>query len=175
VTVLEATDVVFVDFTLPQQRLGDVTLGMPVRIQPETKSEVVDGTVSAVDSQLDAATRSIKIRASVPNKGDTLRPGMFANVSLVLPKQNAAVTVPATAIIHNSYGDSVFVVKDGKAQQQFVKVDRTRGDFVALSDGLAEGDTVVSAGAFKLRNGAKVVVDDKVKLDPKLDPKPENR
>jgi membrane fusion protein (multidrug efflux system) len=189
-TVLEAIDSVYVDFTLPQQRLGDVKVGMPVRVVLEGADATPrDGVIAAIDPEVDAVTRSIKLRASVPNKQEKLRPGMFANVSVVLPQSAASVTVPATAIIHAAYGDSVFVVEDKKevaespgaktgakvARQQFVKVGQARGDFVAVVDGLKAGDEVVTSGAFKLRNGAGVVVNNAIKPAAQLDPHPENR
>jgi membrane fusion protein (multidrug efflux system) len=117
---------------------------------------------------------------------------MFANVSVVLPTQAPQVTIPATALMHAAYGDSVFVVedkkddagqpvagKDGKpveiARQQFVKVGDARGDFVAILDGVTAGTTVVSAGGFKLHNGSPIVVDSGIKPSALLDPHPVNR
>jgi membrane fusion protein (multidrug efflux system) len=192
ITVLEAIDTVYVDFTLPQQRLGAITIGMPVRVAIEGMQGVPrEGTVAAVDPEVDSTTRTIKVRAAIPNKEETLRPGMFANVSVVLPDQGALVTIPATSVVHASYGDSVFVVEDkrddgaaaaspgGKpvkvARQQFVRVGASRGDFVAIADGVAAGQDIVSAGAFKLRNGSSVTVNNEVKVDPQLSPHPENR
>lgn len=192
ITVLEDIDSVYVDFTLPQQDLATVKVGMPVRVSIEGASTTSDGVIRAIDPEVDATTRSIKLRASVPNKGETLRPGMFANVSVVLPTQAPQVTIPATALMHAAYGDSVFVVedkkddagqpvagKDGKpveiARQQFVKVGDARGDFVAILDGVTAGTTVVSAGGFKLHNGSPIVVDSGIKPSALLDPHPVNR
>jgi membrane fusion protein (multidrug efflux system) len=193
ITVLEAIETVYVDFTLPQQRLADVKLGMPVRVTIESAEGAAhDGTVSAIDPAVDSTTRTIKVRAGVVNKQENLRPGMFANVSVILPQQGSFVTVPATAVIHASYGDSVFVVEDKKdeagkvvngpdgkpakvARQQFVRPGDARGDFVAVLDGVAEGQEVAMAGAFKLRNGSSVVINNDVKTAPQLAPHPENR
>ncbi len=192
ITVLEDIDSVYVDFTLPQQDLATVKVGMPVRVSIEGASTTSDGVIRAIDPEVDATTRSIKLRASVPNKGETLRPGMFANVSVVLPTQAPQVTIPATALMHAAYGDSVYVVedkkddagqpvagKDGKpveiARQQFVKVGDARGDFVAILDGVTAGTTVVSAGGFKLHNGSPIVVDSGIKPSALLDPHPVNR
>lgn len=192
ITVLEDIDSVYVDFTLPQQDLATVKVGMPVRVNIEGASTSSDGVIRAIDPEVDATTRSIKLRASVPNKGETLRPGMFANVSVVLPTQAPQVTIPATALMHAAYGDSVYVVedkkddagqpvagKDGKpveiARQQFVKVGDARGDFVAILDGVTAGTTVVSAGGFKLHNGSPIVVDSGIKPSALLDPHPVNR
>ena len=192
ITVLEAIDTVYVDFTLPQQRLGDVKIGMPVRVTIEgAEGAPREGTIAAIDSEVDSTTRTMKVRAAVPNKEETLRPGMFANVSVVLPDQGTLVTVPATSLVHASYGDSVFVVENKKddtgapvstanaaaakiARQQFVRVGTSRGDFVSIVDGVQAGQDIVSAGAFKLRNGSAVTVNNEVKLDPQLSPHPDN-
>jgi membrane fusion protein (multidrug efflux system) len=193
ITVLEAIDTVYVDFTLPQQRLDEIKIGMPVRVSIEgTDGPPRDGTVAAVDPAVDATTRTIRVRAAVPNKEETLRPGMFANVSVVLPDHGSLVAVPATSLVHASYGDSVFIVEDKKddaggtggtpagppgkvARQQFVRTGESRGDFVAILDGVTAGQDVVSAGAFKLRNGSAIVVNNEINLDPQLSPHPENR
>lgn len=184
--VLDSLDSVFVDFALPQQQLPGVKLGMPVHITVEGAGSLsADGAIVAIDPTIDAATRSIKLRASAANKEEKLRPGMFANVAVVLPLQAPIVTVPASAVVRASYGDSVFFVEDRKesngpgaskvARQQFVKVGESRGDFIAILDGVKKGQEVVTAGAFKLRNGAGVVVHNEVGAVPQLDPHPANR
>ncbi len=104
---------------------------------------------------------------------------MFVDVAVVEPQKEDVVAIPATAVVHAPYGDSVFVVEghDGAlvARQQFVKLGDTRGDFVAVAEGLQPGQRVVSAGAFKLRNGSRVVIDNQVALHPELAPNPPNR
>ena len=105
----------YVDFSLPQQQLGTIVVGMPVKVQIEGSAEPAqDGTIAAVDPTIDSTTRMIKLRATVPNAHEKLRPGMFANVAVQLPDQGEVVTIPLTAVVHASYGDSVFVVEDKK-------------------------------------------------------------
>lgn len=191
-TVLQAVGAVYVDFSLPQQQLGTIVVGMPVKIQIEgTSGPAQDGTIAAVDPTIDSATRMLKLRASVPNAADKLSPGMFARVAVELPDQGEVVTIPLTAVVHASFGDSVFVVEDKKpdapgartspsgkpiknARQQFVRLGQARGDYVAVLDGVTDGQELVTAGAFKLRNNSPIVVDNSVKTDPQLNPKPEN-
>ena len=191
-TVLQAIGAVYVDFSLPQQQLGSITVGMPVKVSIEGSPDAaLDGTIAAIDPTVDSATRMIKLRASVPNQDDKLSPGMFVNVAVVLPDQGQVVTIPLTAVVHASFGDSVFVIEDKKpdapgsrtsqsgqviknARQQFVRLGQARGDFVAVLDGVTEGQELVTAGAFKLRNNSPIVVDNAVKTDPQLNPKPEN-
>jgi membrane fusion protein (multidrug efflux system) len=191
-TMLTAIDSVYVDFSLPQQRLADVKVGMPVKAAIEGSEGARDGTIAAIEPDIDATTRTIKLRAAVPNKAEKLRPGMFANITVLLPNKAAVVVVPATAVVHASFGDSVFIVEDKKdatgavvkgpdgkdakaARQQFVKIGQARGDFVSIADGVKSGQEIVTAGAFKLRNGAGIVVAKDIGAKPQLDPHPENR
>lgn len=198
ITVLETEENVKVDFTLPQQRLGEVKVGMPVRITLENAEAAdasapptLDGAIAAVDPTVDATTRTIKLRADVKD-GDKLRPGMFVQVAVILPEKATSVTVPSTAVVHAPYGDSVFVVEekkpdapglrttpDGKpvkvARQQFVRVGNARGDFVSINDGVKKGEEIVSAGAFKLRNNAPITIEKTNQTQPQLAPRPENR
>jgi membrane fusion protein (multidrug efflux system) len=191
VTTLDAVGGTFVDFTLPQEELGTVAVGQSVEVTTGGGT-TLQGTVSAIDPTVDLATRNVKLRAAIPEPGDSSRPGMFVNVKVVKPVAAKVVSVPATAVVHASYGDSVFVIEDkrpgspgmgetpdGKpvkiARQQFVKVGDARGDFVAVNKGVRAGQHVVSAGAFKLRNNTPVVVDNSVQAKPELDPRPENR
>ncbi|MET0794709.1 MAG: efflux RND transporter periplasmic adaptor subunit [Polyangiaceae bacterium] len=191
-TVLQAVGAVYVDFSMPQQQLDTVIVGAPVKVSIEgSKDPTLDGTIAAVDPTIDSNTRMIKVRATVPNAEEKLHPGMFANVAVVLPDQGAVVTIPQTAVVHASFGDSVFVVEPKKAdakgartspsgkpilnaRQQFVRLGQTRGDFVAVLDGVKDGQELVTAGAFKLRNNSPIVVDNTVSTDPQLNPKPEN-
>jgi membrane fusion protein (multidrug efflux system) len=186
VASLETSESIFADFTLPQRELGRVAVGMRVRASAEASGGLAtEGTISAIDPAVDAVTRNIKLRASLLNPDEKLRPGMFMRVSVVLPERQKVLAVPLTAIVHASYGDSVFFtemkpVGEAKkmtkvAHQAFVKLGETRGDFVAVLDGLKPGQEIVTAGAFKLKNGIPLAVSDKVLIDPKLAPTPENR
>lgn len=193
ITSLESVEAVHVDFTLPQQKVSEVGVGMPLRITIEgVPGPVIEGKVGAVDPALDAVTRNVKLRGDVDKSDPRLRSGMFVNVAVLLPQTNKLVSVPVTAVVRAPYGNSVFVVEekkpgtpgmdktpDGKpvlvARQQFVRTGESRGDFVSITEGLKAGQRVVTAGAFKLRNGAPVFLDDKQQPKPSLDPKPENR
>jgi membrane fusion protein (multidrug efflux system) len=185
VTVLEGAKSAFIDFTLPQQALPKLQNGMKVRaLLAGSSTPIAEGEISAIDPSVDPLTRNIKVRASLPGVDAQLRPGMFLRVEVVLPEQSEVVAVPQTAIVHASYGDSVFVGEDkpgpdGKprkvAQQQFVKLGAARGDFVSVTDGLRAEQEVVTAGAFKLRNGIPLKVNNSAGVTPALDPHPENR
>jgi len=192
VTTLDAMGGTFADFTLPQEELSRVAVGLPVRVTMEGKKEPLTGTISAIDPTVDLATRNVKIRAAIPELDDAPRPGTFVTVDVIKPTKAEVVAVPATSIVHASYGDSVFVIEDKKpgspgmdttpdgktvkiARQQFVRTGAVRGDFVAVTKGVTAGQQVVSAGAFKLRNNTPIVVDNTVQAKAELAPHPPNR
>jgi len=185
IVTLQTLDPVFVNFMLPQQQLGQITSGMPVRLKVDGSSEKdLTGTITAIDPKVDAITRNIHVQATVANTKETLRPGMFVNASVILPDQEKVITIPGTAVLYAPYSDSVFVVEKKKEEkngtdvttlrQQFIRLGEKRGDFAAVLSGLHEGDTVVSTGVFKLRNGQAVVTDNSHAPAFEMQPKPEN-
>ena len=141
---------------------------------------VLEGTITAINPDVDATSRNIRIQATVANAQEELRPGMFAQVNVVLPERMAVLTVPATAVLYAPYSDSVFVVEDAKegggkvVHQQFIRLGERRGDFVAVTSGLKAEQTVVSTGVFKLRNGLGVVIDNTLSPEFKLAPQPKD-
>ena len=155
ITDLQSTDANYVDFTLPQQQLKQLAVGMVVRINEGLPGPRAEAAISAIDPTLDPVTRSGRVRASL-RRMDGLSPGMFVNVSVVLPEKRSVTMVGATALVHASFGDSLFVVEgrkddsgaavtgpDGKpallARQQFVKTGESRGDFVEILEGVKPG------------------------------------
>lgn len=176
VASLQALDPVHVDFSLPQQHISQLRTGLPVRLSGDAISgEAVTGRITALSPLIDAETRSIKVQATVANRSKQLRPGMFVNVSVEFPNPRQVLAIPATAVLYAPYSDSVFVIEGGKTlRQQFVRLGDRSGDFVAVESGLKEGDTIVSTGVFKLRNGQAVVIDNKLAPDFSQQPRPEN-
>lgn len=182
---LQSLDPIFVDFAMPQQQIAHLQRGLSVRLTTDAlPGEVVEGEITAINPQVDAATRNIMIQATVANPQERLRPGMFAHVAVTLPSQDKVLTIPAPAVLYAPYSDSVFVVEEkkdektglpGKAvRQQFVRLGEKRGDYVSVMSGLKEGETIVSTGVFKLRNGQAVIVNNTLSPEFKLAPKPED-
>ncbi len=176
---LQTLDPIFINFTLPQQELARLQLALTVRVTSDAApGQVFEGKITAINPEVDAATRNVRVQATLANPSAVLRPGMFASVAVVLPTNDAVLAIPATAVLYAPYGDSVFVVEDAKegsgkvVRQQFVRLGVTRGDFVAVKSGLKAGETVVTTGVFKLRNGSAVAPDNTLSPDFKLDPKP---
>ena len=185
IVTLQSLDPIYADFTLPQQLLSQVHPGLPVQVTGDSlPGETIMGKITAISPQVDADTRNIKVEATVANRTEKLRPGMYVKVAVGLPVRLKVMAIPATAVLYAPYSDSVFVVEDAKdnkggkggkqLRQQFVRLGEKRGDFVAVISGVKEGDTIVSTGVFKLRNGQSAVIDNKLAPPFQQSPKPEN-
>lgn len=185
VVALQMLNRVYVDFTVPQQKLPQLAKDMRVRVRSDSSPDTVfDGAISAVDLEVDPVTRNVQVRAVVDNPQEKLRTGMFVVVELILPATKAVLPVPATAVLYAPFGNSVFIIDEktddrtGKTEQvlrqQFVILGETRGDYVDVTDGLKSGETVVTSGVFKLRSGAQVVIDNKLAPQPSLEPHPKD-
>jgi membrane fusion protein (multidrug efflux system) len=180
---LQSLDPIYADFSLPQQQLADLAPGLTVHVTTDAlPGQIIDGKITAIDPQVDDATRNVQVQATLDNHDEKLRSGMFANVAVELPAKDKVLIIPATAVLATPYGDSVFVVdeakdpttgQDGKVlRQQFVQLGVTRGDFVAVVSGLKPDETVVTSGVFKLRNKESVIVDNTLAPNAQLAPKP---
>src|SRR5438270_2095971 len=181
---LQSLNPIYVNFGVPQQTSAQVLGGRRLRVtSDDLPGAEFNGRVTAVDSVINEATRNIQVQATLPNPNGKLRPGMFVQVQVTLGASRQAIALPASAINYAPYGDSVFVVTNltdpkGKTyrgvRQQFVKVEGSRGDQVAVVSGVNAGDEVVTSGVFKLRNGAAVQVNNKVQPPNNPKPKPED-
>jgi membrane fusion protein (multidrug efflux system) len=180
---LQSVDPIYVNFGVPQQQTAQMRPGRSLRVtNGDLPGMAFTGKITALDSVVNEQTRNIQVQATLANKGNKLRPGMFVQVELPVGESRQVVPLPASAINYAPYGDSVFIVaqmKDAKGKsyrgvrQQVVKVEGSRGDQVGITSGINPGDEVVSSGVFRLRNGAPVQVNNTVKPDNNPSPKPE--
>ena len=173
VVTLQQLDPMEVDFTVPQNQIDLIRIGMKAQLETSAlPGRMLDASVTAIEPQIDTATRNLKVRARVPNPRGDLLPGVFATVRVSEGAPREYVTLPNAAVAYNPYGATVFIVKgagkgpDGKARftvaQRFVTAGATRGDQVAILKGVAAGETVVTAGQLKLRNGSAVLINNQV-------------
>jgi membrane fusion protein (multidrug efflux system) len=183
VVALTSLDPVYVDFALPQQDLAQLSQGLKVDVTTDAHpGRVFNGKLTAINSMVDSSTRNITLQATLENPDHALRPGMFAKAEVTLPEKHKTLVIPGSAISYAPFGDSVFVIdkqkdeKTGKEseviRQQFVRVGEARGDFVAITQGLKAGETVVSTGVFKLRNGMTVTINNDLAPKPQINPNP---
>ena len=192
---LQALDPIYLDFSLPEQYLPRMREGTTVNASVDAlPGQEFEGRVTAIAPQVDAATRNFTVQATFDNPAHELRPGTFAKVSFNLDAPERVVVIPQTAVSFNPYGNAVFVIskvkrgageKDMQGQpltgdklivkQRFIKTGATRGDLIAVTDGLKVGEQVVTSGLLKLRNDAEVTVNNKVQPGAQARPEPENR
>ena len=185
VVTLQTVDPIYTNFALPQQFLASLKVGENVRLTTDASpGETFAGKITAIAPEIDAVTRNIRIQATFANPAAKLRSGMFGSVAVLLPSTGSSLVIPSTAILHAPYGDSVFVITEGKnaktgaaektIRQQFIRVGTARGDFATVVAGLKPGEWVVTTGIFKLRPGMSVIVDNALAPKAELAPKPAN-
>lgn len=170
---LEKLDPIHLDFSVPQAELPRVHTGLSVFAESDAApGHTLQGTITAIEPQVDTATRNVQVRATLPNPGGKLLPGLFMTVKIDQGRQEKWITLPATAIAYNPYGSTVFIVhekgRDAKGkpeltvEQRFVTTGLTRGDQVAVLKGVQAGETVVTSGQLKLHNGSPVFVNNSI-------------
>lgn len=179
---VQAFDRVYINFNLPQSSLGKIAEGLAMDVSSDGfPGATFSGAITAINPLVDPVTRSVEIQGTIENTTDQLRSGLFVRVRIHLPEDDEVVVVPATAILYAPYGNSVYRVVDAEGEdggkvvnQAFVRIGRRLGDFVAIEDGLAAGEEIVSAGAFKLRNNAPVRINNDLAPAPEKAPTPPN-
>ena len=182
---LQTVDPIYSNFTLPQQFLSSLAVGNSVRLTTDAApGQNFAGKITAIAPEIDAVTRNVRVQATFANPDAKLRTGMFGSVAVLLPATGKSLVIPSTAILSAPYGDSVFVISEGKnaktgatektIRQQFVRTGAARGDFVSIVSGLKVGDEVVTTGVFKLRPGMVVIIDNTLAPKAQLAPKPDN-
>lgn len=181
---LQRLDPMYVDLQIPQRQLPQVAVGQQVNVRIDAfPDRVFEGRVSAINPAVDAASRNVSVQATIANPDELLRSGMFARAEIELKAGNPEVVLPATAISYASYGNSVFIIEkmkhaDGSeylgVRQMFVKLGASRGDMIAVLEGVKPGDEVATSGVFKLRNGLEIQLNNTVKPESQVDPKPAN-
>lgn len=185
IVALQMLSRVYVDFSVPQQKMMQISRDMKVRVKSDaTPDDIFNGEITAVNLEVDPVTRNVQVRAVVENPDEKLRTGMFVNVELILPDTQKVLPIPATAVLYAPYGNSVFVIDEKKNEQtgetqivlrqQFVILGQARGDYVDVTDGLKNGEIVVTSGVFKLRSGSQVVIDNTLAPKASLEPAPKD-
>lgn len=177
---INSADLLYLDFSLPQDAVKNLKLGATVEFSVDVyEDKIFTSTLTAIESEIDPGTRNIWLQAKYENKDSLLLPGMFARASLILDKKQEVLAVPTSSISFAPYGDSIYVVLRGDTldaprdiRWQSVKLGRKLGDMTSVISGLKEGEEVVSSGAFRLRPGVKVVVNNEVQPGNAMKPDP---
>ena len=179
IVTLQSQDPIRVEFSVPQQEIAQLALGKKIRLKASGLEDgKFEGEITAINSKVDEATRNLLVEGTVPNAERKLRAGMFAEVEMLLPEQRGVIALPSSAINYAPYGNSVYLIATGttpgtkQVEQHFVKLGPTRGDQVAITNGVQEGDEVVTSGVFKLRGHSPVLINNSVQPGNELNPKP---
>jgi membrane fusion protein (multidrug efflux system) len=169
IATLQDLDNMTVDFNVPEQFRERLKLGQPVRFGISEATLDMSGTITGIDPRGDPNTRLVNVRAKIEDSaGAQIIPGRFLHVRIELPVEDNVIAVPQTALVTSLYGDFVYKVlpddREGAGggnmiEQVFVKAGRREGRDIEITDGLAVGDQIVSAGQNKLQPGAAVTVD----------------
>ncbi|WP_394753472.1 efflux RND transporter periplasmic adaptor subunit [Crenothrix sp.] len=178
---LQTLQQVYVDFFMPQQALASLKTGQQVVVKTDVYPELTfPGEILVINPTVDEKTRNVKVRGLFANSAHKLLPGLYVTVTIATGREQHFITLPRTAISFNPYGALVYRIenkgKDDKgnpkllAKQVFVTTGESRGDQIAVIKGLQEGDTIITSGQIKLRNGSAVRVDNSVQ--PKNDAAP---
>jgi membrane fusion protein (multidrug efflux system) len=173
IVTLQSLDLIYADFYLPQQELSRISLGQTVVASTDTyPGRTFTGRITAINPKVDTATRNVQVEATLLNPGHKLLPGMYASVEVKAGSLQRYLTLPQTAVTFNPYGETVYLVEQtGKGpkgepvlavRQTFVTTGPTRGDQIAILKGIKEGETIVTSGQLKLKNGSPVIIDNKV-------------
>ena len=168
IVTLTDLSVLYANFTVPEKGSAALQVGQTVRVAVDAyPGRTFEGKINAIEPQIAADTRNIRVQATLANPDKILKPGMFATITVVLPDKPPVVTVPETAVDYTLYGDSVFLITEKKedngktsltAVRTFVRTgNRVQGRAEILS-GLKDGDRVVAVGQLKLQSGAAVTI-----------------
>jgi membrane fusion protein (multidrug efflux system) len=188
---LQSIDPIYVNFTLPEREIPRLKVGQTVRATIEgRRDQVFAGKITSLDAKVDEATRNLLVQATIANKDGQLVPGVFTRLKVELAEERRLVAVPETAVSFSLYGDSVYVVvgkkdKDGKVLQgqdgkpqlvverRFVRIGERRDGKAGVTEGLEEGERVVTSGQIRLQPNSAVSIDERPALrPPKERPKP---
>jgi membrane fusion protein (multidrug efflux system) len=158
ITTLQDVDPIKLDLSVPEQYASRVAAGSEIQFTVRGSDSTHTGTVYAVEPQIDAETRTLRIRARTDNDG-TLRPGAFANVTLRLGTIDDALTVPTVAVVPTLGGQRLYVVENDTAQTRNVTLGIRDAARVQITSGLSPGDTVIVSGIQNLRAGLPVSIE----------------
>ncbi len=159
IATLQRIDPIKLDFSVSEQYASRVQPGQSVTFSVRSMERTLEGTVYASNTQINANTRTLELRARAPNPEDALRPGMFAEVTVPLGQVTDAIVVPSFAVVPTLDGQRVFVVENGTAQPRNVTLGVRTDSTVQVTDGLTLRDTVITSGIQDLRTGLPIRIE----------------
>jgi membrane fusion protein, multidrug efflux system len=147
-----------IDFSLPERYLGFIKPGQTVHFRVTGRAERFEAQILAIEPVVDVQTRSITIRATLPNENTRLLPGSFAEVEVVLNEVPDAILIPSIALMPGVQQQTVFVHEAGQVALRKVQVGLRTADSVQILEGLKVGEELITSGILQLRAGMRVQV-----------------
>lgn len=162
ITTIDDLSQIKVDFDVPSVFLASLQPGLPIIGHVEAfRSETFKGEVKTINTQIDPITRTVRVRAVIPNENRTLKPGLLMTIEL-LKDSRQALLIPEESLLKIGEKNFVFIViteeKNLIAQQREITIGNRRPGIIEVLSGLKKGDKIVSHGTVKIRNGTKVSI-----------------
>jgi len=181
ITTLETLKPIYIDFYVPQKMIPQLKVGKMVEIKIDAyPQDKFTGPITTINPLVDESVRNILVEATLRNERGKILPGIFSYVTIKAGKTHTYITLPQMAVTFNPYGSIVYILKptdkkiEGKqvweARQQFVTTGNVRGNQVSILKGVSLGDTVVTAGQLKIKNGSLVVINNSIQPPDNPDP-----
>jgi len=185
IVTLQTQDPVYVEFSLPQQRMGALSRGLKVSVTSDSyPGQIFQGEITAIEPQVNMATRNVLVQATMDSSNGNLKPGMFVNVQVNLARTESKLFIPASSVQYGAIGEYAFVIDEGSENvdgmqglaviHQVIELGVSRGDYIEVVNGLNLGDRVISTGVFKIRPETRVVIDTVLAPEFSFNPEPEN-
>lgn len=162
IATLQQVDPIKIEFSVPEKYTHLIKAGMQINFSMDYTPDPISGSVYAVESGVDEATRTIKARAKCSNPNRLLVPGTFTRVSVVLEKIEDAIKIPSEAVVGDITGNKVFIVKGGKAKSAPIFAGIRTNKDVQILQGLQPGDSLIVSGLLQINDGTPVAVKNRV-------------
>lgn len=152
-------DTLKLDIQVGENYIGGIKEGQTIEVViPSLENKIIQGKITAVPPSVDPRTKTFLVTVEISNPGHEIKGGMYAEVALVVARQEEALAVPQFAIVNRDDAQVVFVVQDGKALAREVEVGLTLGNLAEIVSGLEPGDEVIVEGQYAVSDGAPVEV-----------------
>ncbi|OON68926.1 efflux transporter periplasmic adaptor subunit [Hymenobacter sp. CRA2] len=158
ITTLSRVSPVKVDFAVPGRYANAVKVGDQVQVLDEASNKKYNARVYAINPQIDPASRTLSVRATYPNAQKELQPGAFVRVNLQIGQVDEAIQIPSESVSPEASGYMVYKVQGGKAERQPVKIGIRSESLIQITEGLAQGDTILRTGILQVKPGDKVKI-----------------
>jgi membrane fusion protein, multidrug efflux system len=156
IATLQSVDPIKVEFSIPERFSSQVSANQRITFRRQGSDRYYDGRIYAIEPRIDAATRTLRIRAISPNPGQRILPGSFAEINLELEAIENAILVPSEALIPELGSYSVFVYEDGTARSRQVEIGVRTDTRVQIIEGIEPGEKVITTGVMQIRSGMPV-------------------